>query len=91
MSDQNDSGKVWLSAHLFMKYGIYGADADEVIKRIVAPVASECLASGSIARFFFIRYGEDGPHIRFRLWGHPDALENHVRPAILARVAIETQ
>lgn len=48
----------WLSAHLFYS----GNHADDVIRNIVRP-----FASGHQLRFFFIRYGENGPHIRFRM------------------------
>lgn len=48
----------WLSAHLFYK----GDHADNVIRDVVAP-----FAAAQQLRFFFIRYGENGPHIRFRM------------------------
>ena len=77
---------VWLSAHLFFGNDLYGAAADEVIKQIAAPVARECLARGWIRRFFFVRYNENGFHIRLRMSGHPDMLESRVKPTLLENI-----
>ena len=57
----------WLSAHLFLGADIYGAAADAVARDVVAPVVARGRAEGWMLGYFFIRYGELGPHLRLRL------------------------
>lgn len=76
----------WLSAHLMIDGDFYGLPGDRAILDCVEPVARECLERGWARRFFFIRYSEDGPHVRFRLQGRRDDLDRRARP-LLARTA----
>lgn len=52
----------WVSAHV-----LSNDDLTACIREVVAPVTDREIASGRSDRFFFIRYGEGGPHIRLRL------------------------
>jgi thiopeptide-type bacteriocin biosynthesis protein len=51
----------WLSFHLFL-----GSHFDEFLVDHLAPALQERTAPGSPGRFFFIRYGEGGTHLRLR-------------------------
>lgn len=44
---------------------------DGVIVGPVAKAVEQCLANGLARRFFFLRYGELGPHVRLRLRAEP--------------------
>jgi hypothetical protein len=56
----------WVSYHLF-----YHQPGDRLLLRLVLPLVRELRRRGRISRFFFIRYGEGGPHIRLRLLCDP--------------------
>ncbi|ACY14043.1 lantibiotic dehydratase C-terminal domain-containing protein [Haliangium ochraceum] len=64
----------WLSHHLFT-----AGDRNALLTQIVGPAAVELLDGGIIDRFFFIRYAENGPHLRFRV-----RLAADVEPALAA-------
>ncbi len=51
----------WLALYVF-----YGGDQDRAIVDSIAPALRRLRASGSIARYFFIRYWNGGPHLRIR-------------------------
>lgn len=53
---------VWLSAHLF-----YRGNLHLLLKKLVLPFLQEWEQSPALQRYFFIRYGEGGKHIRLRL------------------------
>ena len=75
----------WLSAHLHFDGNVYGQPADEVITRVVGPVADECRSRRWIRRFFFLRYTAGGPHIRLRFYGRSADLDRRVRPLLVER------
>ncbi|HEX6748770.1 MAG TPA: thiopeptide-type bacteriocin biosynthesis protein [Longimicrobium sp.] len=77
-------GHAWLSAHLFVRGNVYGPPGDRVILEVVDPFVRHCLERGWIAGFFFIRYGELGPHVRLRMYGDPGVLAGEVSPALEA-------
>lgn len=84
-----DAG-AWLGEHLFLNAGIYTPECDRVVLDVVKPFVERCRAEGWIDGFFFIRFGERGPHVRLRLHGDPRVLEDTVRPALrdhLSRIA----
>jgi thiopeptide-type bacteriocin biosynthesis protein len=56
--------------------------ADQVL-RAVAPTA---LATGAVDRWFFVRYRDQGHHVRLRFHGEPGALRSVVLPAVEAAV-----
>ncbi|MFJ9648431.1 thiopeptide-type bacteriocin biosynthesis protein [Streptomyces sp. NPDC101206] len=58
----------WHSLHLFLHSST--EDTDRFLLREVAPLLDRLTAPGPDAtRWFFIRYGEDGPHLRIRVRG----------------------
>jgi hypothetical protein len=52
----------WVSYHFF-----YHQPGDRLLLRLVLPLVRDLRRRGRISRFFFIRHGEGGPHIRLRL------------------------
>jgi thiopeptide-type bacteriocin biosynthesis protein len=79
-----DRRRRWLAAHLGVAGDPLAADADRVILDLIAPLAEKALAEGHIQRFFFLRYHDGTPHVRFRLLGRNDRLEAEIRPRIEA-------
>jgi thiopeptide-type bacteriocin biosynthesis protein len=65
----------WLSIYLY-----YEEPFETLLLKGVKPFLDPMLEMGMIQRYFFIRYYEDGPHIRLRLRGEKDILENLVLP-----------
>ncbi|MBO0654352.1 thiopeptide-type bacteriocin biosynthesis protein [Streptomyces triculaminicus] len=76
----------WHSFHLFLHSGT--EDTDGFLTEDVAPLLDGLVASGEAARWFFIRYGEDGPHLRIRVAGLGAAAAAEL-PEALARAAKE--
>lgn len=72
----------WLSAYLFFHGDIYSPVADQLVAQLVTPFVAHCQENNLIDQYFFIRYSENGPHIRLRLFGTPTVLENTVKPAL---------
>lgn len=69
----------WRSYHLH-----YHADLDLLLAELVRPLVSELLGDGVADRFYFVRYGLGGPHLRLRLrWTAEPA------PAAVAAAAAE--
>jgi Lantibiotic biosynthesis dehydratase C-term len=68
----------WRSYHVF-----YHGERNHAVLQLVCPLVRELLACGAISRFFFIRYGLGGPHLRLR-WSVPDE-----RAAALAERKLE--
>ena len=63
----------WHSHHLFLHCG--AEETDAFLLRTAAPLLDGLVESGHADRWFFIRYGEDGPHVRIRVRGpHSAAL-----------------
>ncbi|MDP8931698.1 MAG: lantibiotic dehydratase [Actinomycetota bacterium] len=76
-------GSDWLYAKLFSG----PATADQVLDRMVGPVATSALASGAADKWFFIRYGDPDWHVRVRLHGQPERLHAEVLPRLHAAVS----
>lgn len=85
----------WLSAHLHLRPdlagGLYGEAGDRVVLDLVAPLARRAEERGWADRWFFIRYTEEGPHVRFRLRGPAARLDAEARPAIAAAAAADAR
>ncbi len=92
------TGREWLSAYLFWEAddtmgvwghagsaGIYGATADRVVLEVVEPIVVECRERGWAESFFFVRYSEDGPHVRLRLLHTSKESEQSLRRLVAAR------
>jgi thiopeptide-type bacteriocin biosynthesis protein len=77
----------WLSAYLCIAPAIYSSDCDRIVRTVVRPFVALCRERCWIARYFFIRYSENGPHIRLRLHGEPAMLEQLVKPALIEHTA----
>jgi thiopeptide-type bacteriocin biosynthesis protein len=75
--EPGDPENSWLSAYLF-----YAGSLDELLHKSVGPWLADMQAQGFIKGYFFIRYGEGGPHIRLRLRGRNSILEEQVRPLL---------
>jgi len=76
----------WLSAHIHFQGPLYDETPDRVILDVVEPFVRICQKREWIFRFFFIRYSENGPHVRFRLHGDEDVLRDTVKPELEAHV-----
>ncbi|WP_405981854.1 thiopeptide-type bacteriocin biosynthesis protein [Streptomyces sp. NBC_00158] len=74
----------WHSQHLFLHSAT--EDTDAFLLDRAAPLLDGLVAAGEAAGWFFIRYGEDGPHVRVRVRGLSPAAATAL-PGELARVA----
>lgn len=76
----------WLSAHLFFDGWMYEAECDRLLREVVEPFVRRAEREGWTDGHFFIRYSEHGPHLRLRLHGEPEVLEQTVWPALVDHV-----
>ncbi len=60
----------WISVYLY-----YEEPFESLLIKGIKPFMQPLVESGLIQRYFFIRYYEDGPHIRLRIRGEKDMLE----------------
>lgn len=74
----------WHSFHVFLHAEI--EDVDAFLVGDAAPLLDGLVAAGEADRWFFIRYSEDGPHVRIRVRG-PSASAAARLPGELARAA----
>ena len=58
----NTSETCWKSLHVH-----YNSDPFWLLTEVISPLVRAQRASGELSQFFFIRYWENGPHIRLRL------------------------
>lgn len=61
---------LWRAYHLY-----HHQDPEQVVRRFVTPVVRRLAGEGKIRRFFFLRFGLGGPHIRLRLEVRPGCAE----------------
>src|SRR5579885_3397611 len=54
--------KTWISIHIF-----YASNQNPLLLDAIEPLVQDLRAAGLIERFFFIKYWQEGPHIRLRL------------------------
>ncbi|WP_104129684.1 thiopeptide-type bacteriocin biosynthesis protein [Cryobacterium sp. N21] len=54
----------WKSIHIRCD-----ADTDELLTGVIRPLMQDAQSSGDVARWFFLRYWEEGPHVRIRIQG----------------------
>ncbi|KAB2339979.1 lantibiotic dehydratase C-terminal domain-containing protein [Actinomadura rudentiformis] len=76
------SGGRWQSIHIF-----YASDPKPLLSECVAPLVNDLRDRGLLARYFFINYWLEGPHVRLRLKPVTEGAEAEVRR--LAETAIE--
>ena len=84
---RRETGREWLSAHLYFDGDIYVDKADRILVELVAPLVESLTARGWIDGWFFIRYYEEGSHLRLRFLASPDLLQDRVQPRILETVS----
>jgi hypothetical protein len=58
-------GTDWVAIHIF-----YSSNANPLLIECVAPLVATLKERGLIRRWFFIRYWQEGPHVRLRLLPH---------------------
>jgi thiopeptide-type bacteriocin biosynthesis protein len=76
-------GSEWVYAKLYCGAGT----ADRSLLDTVGPVSRKLLSSGAIDRWFFIRYADPDPHIRWRLHARPGARVASIQRRIEAAAA----
>ncbi|MGQ0813202.1 MAG: thiopeptide-type bacteriocin biosynthesis protein [Gemmatimonadota bacterium] len=81
----DEASKQWLSAHIFHGGGL--KQSDSLLLEVIKPFVVDCLARQWADQYFFIRYGELGPHVRLRIYGDATRLVQLVRPALEQRIA----
>lgn len=60
----------WTSIYIF-----HGLPFEPLLERAVGPFVETCMDRGWASDWFFVRYGEDGPHIRLRIKGDASFLK----------------
>ncbi|HZU70647.1 MAG TPA: lantibiotic dehydratase C-terminal domain-containing protein [Ktedonobacteraceae bacterium] len=66
--------KKWLSIHIF-----YASNANPMLLEALEPLVIDLRKRGMIRRYFFIRYFQEGPHIRLRLLVEEGVAEEDVK------------
>lgn len=74
-NSQTNDGK-WWSVYIF-----YNGDLEDVLISVVSPII-KVVHPLYIEKFFFIRYYENGAHIRLRLKCTQNTFEKHVKPLL---------
>ena len=74
-----DTNEVWLAAYLY-----YAEPWEKLLREAVKPFIEEVMSQGKASQYFFIRYWENGPHIRLRFKGNEATLMNEVKPRLVA-------
>jgi hypothetical protein len=64
----------WLSIHIF-----YASNANPMLLEALEPLANDLRERGLIQHYFFIRYFQEGPHIRLRLLLKEGVMEEEVK------------
>jgi thiopeptide-type bacteriocin biosynthesis protein len=76
-------GSEWLYAKLYTGT----ASADAVLTELVRPLVTAARKAKAFDRWFFIRYGDPGWHVRLRFRGDPKRLAAKVLPMLHERAA----
>lgn len=67
----------WISMHIF-----YASSPNAMLTTCVDPLVQDLRTQGLIQRYFFIRYWQEGPHIRLRLLPAPGVKPEDIRQII---------
>ncbi|MFG2991663.1 thiopeptide-type bacteriocin biosynthesis protein [Streptomyces sp. NPDC048257] len=84
-TDTDTDTGTWQSHHLFLHSTT--EETDRFLVRDAAPLLDGLVAAGEAADWFFIRYGQDGPHVRIRVRTTAQLPELPELPDLLARQA----
>jgi thiopeptide-type bacteriocin biosynthesis protein len=68
---------MWLAAYLY-----YTADWEDFLIKSVKPFVETIMRQKLADQYFFIRYWENGPHIRLRFKGNDEILLSKVKPML---------
>lgn len=71
-------GSEWLYWRIYTG----GATADRLLEGPLAQLIEDLMASGEVDRWFFLRYADPEPHLRFRFHGEPTVLCATVLPRV---------
>src|SRR2546428_6607808 len=63
----------WVALHVF-----YASDANPIVVEAVRPLVRRLREDGLISRWFFIKYWQEGPHLRVRFKPASPALREEV-------------
>lgn len=77
--EQASNKQQWLSAHLY-----YAEPWEEFLIKTIRPFIEDCARQHLADQFFFIRYWLRGPHLRLRIKGERQTLNNELRPHLIA-------
>lgn len=73
----NRTSKTWLAAYLY-----YAEPWEEFLIKVMKPFVDDVMKEALAEQFFFIRFWEQGPHIRLRFKGETNILENQLKPQL---------
>jgi hypothetical protein len=76
------AGADWLAMHIF-----YASNPNPLLVECVGPLVDDLRARGLIRRYFFIRYWQEGPHVRLRFL--PTRPEDRAEIQTLAEAAVD--
>lgn len=80
-SFQLEPGSEWLFAKLYCS----PSHADRLLLEFIQPLVAEIMEAQVADRWFFVRYGDPGWHLRLRIHGDPAALGEHILPVLTRR------
>ena len=66
--------KNWISIHIF-----YASNANPMLIEALEPLVNDLRERGLIRRYFFIKYWQEGPHVRLRLLPAEGVREEEVK------------
>lgn len=75
------------SEWLYVKCYTGTSNADRLLARGVADLVARQAAAGTVARWFFVRYGDPDWHLRLRFHGDPEQLTRQVLPELSQIIA----
>lgn len=67
MSKEIDCKK-WISLYIYFKGDIYEPECDKIILDLVENIVNYAKSNKLFEKYFFIRYSENGPHVRLRFY-----------------------
>lgn len=71
-------GREWL----YVKIYAGPANCDRVLRDVIRPLAQEVSREAIVSRWFFVRFGDPGWHLRIRFRGLPEAIRHELIPRL---------